>query len=199
MFQFALPFRPGSGEGPPRIVIGDANASVAEALHKTEDWPFRTAILTGPRLSGKSLFARWFEESGRGEAIDDAPQMDEHLLFHRWNRAQELEQPLLLIAGPEPWNIALPDLRSRLGAAMQLEIQPPDDNMAAELLLSLAQERSLPLGPDAAAYLVPRAPRGYAELVDLVAAIDRISLERKAAPTLAIWRAALEELHGRAG
>lgn len=33
----------------------------------------------------------------------------------------------------------------------------------------------------------------------LVAVIDRLSLERKQAATLAIWRDALEELAGRAG
>lgn len=180
-------------------MIGDSNASVAEAMHKTEDWPFYTAILTGPRSSGKSLFARWFVESGRGEAIDNAPLMDEDALFHRWNRAQEMKRPLLLVAGPAPWNIELPDLKSRLGAAMQLEIMPPDDNMAAELLLSLARERSLPLGPDAAAYLVPRALRGYEELAGLIAAIDRISLERKTPPKLAIWRAAVEEQKSKMG
>jgi hypothetical protein len=33
----------------------------------------------------------------------------------------------------------------------------------------------------------------------LVAAIDRLSLERKQAPTLAIWRDALDELSGGGG
>ena len=30
-----------------------------------------TAVLTGPSRSGKSLLARWFADSGKGEAIDD--------------------------------------------------------------------------------------------------------------------------------
>ena len=46
---------------------------------------------------------------------------------------------LLLVAGQAPWTIALPDLRSRLGAALQLEIGAPDDEMAGELILSLAK------------------------------------------------------------
>ncbi|RPF70891.1 HdaA/DnaA family protein [Aurantiacibacter spongiae] len=194
MSQFALPLT--SGGGPRRIVLGQANGQVAEALAVPETWPFGTAVLTGPRRSGKSLFARWFAQGGKGQAIDDAQRMDEADLFHRWNRAQEDGTYLLIVGGEPPWSINLPDLRSRLGAALQLDIGLPDDEMARELLLSLAEERGLPLRADAADYLVPRASRAQADLERLVAEIDRLSLERKAPPSLGIWRAALDSLHG---
>ena len=119
MSQIALPLAPG-GSGPARIVIGAANAHIAAALGAPETWPYRTAILTGPPRSGKSLLARWFAQNGpaepRAESLDDAQAMDETALFHRWNRAQEQGTALLLVGGEPPWNIALPDLRSRLGA-----------------------------------------------------------------------------------
>lgn len=194
MTQIVLSVAPAT-TGPSRIVIGAANAHVADALAHPEGWPFRTAVLTGPPRSGKSLFARWFAESG-GEAVDDAHTLDETELFHLWNRAQESSSPLLLVAGEPPWNIALPDLRSRLGAALQLEIGPLDDAMAQELLYVLAEQRGLPLGAEAADYLVPRAGRSWADLEKLVAAIDRLSLERKVPATQSIWRAALEAVHG---
>lgn len=196
MSQIALPLQRAAGAGPARIVLGTSNAHVAEALANPESWPFRTAVLTGPPGSGKSLFARWFEASGKGDAIDDAQALPEDELFHRWNRAQEEGRPLLVIGGEPPWDIALPDLKSRLGAALQLEIGQPDDAMAADLILALAEERSLPIGGEAAQYLVPRAERSYLQLARLVAEIDRLSLERKAPPTLAIWRAALEAVQG---
>ena len=195
MSQIVLPLSRAAA-GPARIVLAPANASVAEALAHPENWPFRTAVLSGPPRSGKSLFARWFAESGKGDAIDDAQRLDEAELFHRWNRAQEEGRPLLIVGGEPPWEIALADLRSRLGAALQLEIGPPDDALAEELILALAEERGLPLGQEAAAYLVPRAERSYLQLEKLVEAIDRLSLERKAPPTLAIWRAALEAVQG---
>lgn len=195
MSQIALPLHPGS-PGPSRIVVGAANAHVAEALTRPGGWPFGTAVLTGPPRSGKSLFARWFAASGRGETIDDAQALPEADLFHRWNRAQEQRTALLIVGGEPPWDIALPDLRSRLGAALQLEIGLPDDAMAEALLRTLAEQRGLPLGPDAAAYLVPRAGRSFADLERTVAAIDRLSLERKVPATQSIWRAALEAVHG---
>ena len=199
MSQIALPLQPGAS-GPPRIVVGNANAAVVDALGKAEGWPFRTAVLFGPPRSGKSLLARWFADSGAGEVIDDADGMDETELFHRWNRAQESGVPLLLVYNGDAeagWNITLPDLASRIGAALHLSIDAPDDAMLAELIALHAEQRALALGPDATAYLVPRAERSHLGAERLVAAIDRLSLERKLPPTMAIWRDALEEICGQ--
>ena len=77
MSQIVLPLSP---TGVARIVLGSANAHVAEALAMPETWPFRTAVLLGPPRSGKSLLARWFAEHG-GEAIDDAHRLPEAELF----------------------------------------------------------------------------------------------------------------------
>jgi len=196
MSQIALPLRGGPGTGPARIVLGNANAHVFEALATPENWPFRTAVLAGPPRSGKSLAARWFVEQGKGEAIDDADGLEEADLFHRWNRAQESGTPLLLVSGKAGWDIALPDLKSRLGAALHLELGQPDDELAAALIEAHAEERGLVLGEGATTYLVPRAERSFAGIEALVAAIDRIGLERKQPATLSIWREALEAVIG---
>lgn len=197
MSQIALPLHAG-GAGPSRIVVGNANATALEACAVAETWPFRTAILSGPPRCGKTLIARWFADNGLGQAIDDCDRIDETELFHRWNRAQESGTPLLLVRGATPggWQIALPDLRSRLGAALQLEIDAPDDAMLADLIAVHAEQRGLALGPDAAAYLVPRIERSHMGAERVVAAIDRLSLERKVPPGQAIWRSALETVLG---
>ena len=194
MSQIALPLGNGT-DGPSRIVVGNANAAIFEACAVAATWPFRTAIVAGPPRSGKSLIARWFAAEGLGEAIDDAGQIDETELFHRWNRAQESGTPLLLTTGGE-WQIALPDLASRLGAALHLVIGAPDDAMLGELIAVHAEQRGLALGPDAAAYLVPRCIRSHLGVEQLVQVIDRISLEKKLPPTQGLWRDALEEVLG---
>ena len=195
--QIALPLGV-ADRAPPRIVIGNANAAVVEALGRAAQWPFRTAVLTGPPRAGKSLVARWFAESGRGDSIDDADRCDEAELFHRWNRAQQSGRPLLLVssAGENGWRIALPDLASRIGAALRLEIDAPDDAMLAELIALHAEMRSFTLDDSATAYLVPRCERSHMGAEKLVAAIDRLSLERMQPPTLVVWREAIEELTG---
>jgi len=194
--QIALPLRRGPGKAPAKIVVGNANSHIFDALAAPESWPFRSAVLTGPPRSGKSLVARWFSEQGKGEAIDDADALDETELFHRWNRAQESGTPLLIVSNAEHWEIALPDLKSRLGAALQLEIGTPDDEMVAALIEAEAAERGLALAEGATTYLVPRCERSFTGIERLVAAIDRISLERKQPATLSVWRDALEAVLG---
>ena len=200
MRQLPLPLA--AGASPERIVVGSANAQVLDAFAHPETWPFRTAVLTGPPRAGKSLLARWFAQTGKGEVIDDAEGTDETELFHRWNRAQESGTPLLIVssagagAGEGGWQVALPDLASRLGGSLHLQVGEPDEVMMADLIALHAELRGFTLGEDAAAYLVPRAERSHVGVERLVAAIDRISLERKAAPTLAVWREALEEVNG---
>ena len=153
-------------------------------------------LVTGPTGSGKTLLGRWFAHAGLGETIDPADAMEETALFHRWNRAQEDGFPLLLVADGLRWDIELADLRSRMGAALQLEIGAPDDDLARDLMLSHAAQRGLAMGEGAPAYLVPRMERSYAAIEKIVAEIDRLSLERQVPATLSVWRDALEAVQG---
>ena len=209
--QIALPLPGRLATTAQRIVIGNANAAVIEALQTPERWPFRVAVLTGPTRSGKSLIGRWARVQIGAEqlpapleVIDDAEGLDETALFHRWNAVQQGGTreggALLLIANADEhcggWRIALPDLASRIGGSLQLAIQAPDDDMAGEMILAHAEQRGLSLPEGAADYLVPRTVRSFAAIEALVAAIDRISLERQTPATMSVWRAALEALHG---
>lgn len=201
--QIALPL---SARGAARrIVVGDANAAVIDALQHPERWPFHVAVLTGPPRSGKSLLARWAQglHGESLEVIDDAQGVDETALFHAWNAVQQggtREGGALLLvadAGNECfWRIALPDLASRIGGSLQLAIGAPGDAMAGDLILAHAEGRGLSLPEGAADYLVPRTERSFAAIEALVATIDRISLERQTPATMSVWRAALEALHG---
>jgi chromosomal replication initiation ATPase DnaA len=195
MSQFALPLTIGADRAA-RIVVGPSNRAAIDAFARSGEWPFRAAILTGPPRSGKSLLARWFVENGNGEAIDDADSEPEDALFHRWNRAQASATPLLLVTSRAPgaWPIALPDLASRLGAALLLEIGAPDDAMIAALIEDHASRRGLVLGEGASAWLLPRIERSHAAVEALIAEIDRLSLERKQAVTISLLREALSPI-----
>lgn len=195
MSQIALPFAPGNHDAPVRIVVGAGNRATVEALGEPARWPFRAAVLIGPPRSGKSLLARWFTREHLGEAIDDADRIAEDTVFHAWNRAQESARALLLTARPG-WAARLPDLASRLGGSLHLELVPPDDAMIAALLLAHAEQRRLLLGEGAATFLAPRIERCYDAVERIVAEIDRISLERQAPATMSIWRDALDAVQG---
>ena len=197
MRQIPLPL--GTAREAGRIVLGPSLQPVLDGLAAPARWPFGTAVLTGPSRSGKSLLAHWFAASHPGaDVIDPADLLAEDALFHRWNRAQSDARPLLLVNGCAPggWRIALPDLASRLGAALHLEIPAPDDELLAGLIEEHAARRGLTLGPDVLAYLLPRIERSHAETEALVDTIDRLSLERKAGITISMARDALVERGG---
>lgn len=193
--QIALPLPTRRADDPARIVVGNANRAAVDALADPAQWPYGTAILAGPPRSGKSLLGRWAGAQGAA-VIDGADAANETDLFHRWNRAQESGEPLLLVTDRDPWDIALADLRSRLGAALHLEIGVPDDEMVGALIAAHAEARGLALGEGALTYLVPRLERSFGAIEAVVGAIDRLSLERKAPPTLSVWRDALETVQG---
>ena len=198
MSQLALPLVGGDDADPSlRIIIGPANQAVAKALSDPAAWPFHTAVLTGPPRSGKTLLGRWFAYAHpSAQVIDGADALPQAEVFHAWNRAQESGTPLLLIPDAASWTVALPDLRSRLSAALHLAISEPDDALLSALLELHAGRRRLVLGESAATYLVPRIERSYAAAERIVAEIDRISLERKLPPARSIWREALEAVQG---
>ena len=196
MSQIALPLV--TARGAETVVLGPSLQPVLDALQAPERWPFRTAILTGPARSGKSLLARWFAESGAGEVIDGADALPEDDLFHRWNRAQADGRPLLLVSdrAPGEWKVALPDLASRLGSALLIEIGVPDDQLLAGLMAEHATRRGLVLGEAVIAYLLPRIERSHAGIELLIETLDRLSLERKSPVTISLVREALAERSG---
>jgi len=198
MSQLALPLAGGDEADPSlRIIVGPANAAAAKALSEPTSWPFHTAVLSGPPRSGKTLLGRWFAHAQpSAQLIDGVDRWDEAEVFHAWNRAQESGAPLLLIADAADWTIALPDLRSRLSAALHLVISAPDDALLSALLELHARRRRLVLDDSAATYLVPRIERSYTAAERIVAEIDRISLERKLPPGRSIWREALDAVEG---
>lgn len=194
--QLALPLLD-DGEDSSRIIVGAANEAAVEALRNPATWPFRTAVLSGPPRSGKTLLGRWFAaQHSRAQVVDEADRLPDAELFHAWNRAQERGTPLLLLTQADDWQVALPDLRSRLAAALHLRIEPPDDAMLASLIEFHAERRRLALGEGAATYLLSRIRRSHAAAEAVVAEIDRLSLQRKVPPTRSVWRDALEAVNG---
>jgi hypothetical protein len=193
MRQIALPLdelRTGSSSS---LIITEANAAVFAGLGNATSWMGRCAILTGPARSGKSLMARYFAGQG-GTVIDDAETSGAEVLFNAWNRAQEGEAPLLLISRwrPADWNIALPDLRSRLGAALLLEISPPDDELIEQLLQKQLADRGAAISVDALSYVKRRIERSYAAIEAFARAANALALADNAPVNLALVKRILE-------
>jgi hypothetical protein len=193
MSQFALPLDWPEPESEGDFLAGEANAAALHHLNNWALWPVMATVLTGPRKSGRSLLARRFVARSGGTMIDDADRVAEETLFHAWNRAQAERRPLLLIADAPPptWQIALPDLRSRIGATPKLAVAQPDDALAAAIIEKLLGARGLATPPEVLSYLVPRIPRSYVAIQNLVDMIDDTALARRSRLTVPLARSAL--------
>ncbi len=202
---FDLPQKPGMGRED--FFVTEANRA---ALEMVDAWPAGEErspllVLTGPAGSGKShLAAIWRERTSALLAtprdvvaenlpallsagrlvIEDMPgdALDETAMFHLVNMARENGAAVLLASRefPSRWDIALPDLRSRLKAAQVAELGPPDDALLRAVLVKLFTDRQLKVGEGVISYMLSRMERSLAAARELVEEIDRRALEEKA-------------------
>lgn len=163
-------------------------------------WPGQRLLLLGPSGSGKTHLAHiWAEDAGAIWATpkslnDRLPDIaaDAHVLvdgahkvagqaeaalFHLYNRLTP--HGYLLLTAPTPprdWQLALPDLLSRVQAMAVARLEPPDDALLAAVLVKLLGDRQVTAPANLIPYLLPRIERTIAAARALVAALDAHSL-----------------------
>lgn len=116
----------------------------------------------------------------------------ERALFNLYNEADAAGARLLFSGRAGPAGIRLPDLRSRLSAALTLSLAVPDDALRREVLARRARELGIALGGDTLDYILARQPRDLGSLTALVTALDRYALTAKRRVTIALVREFLE-------
>jgi chromosomal replication initiation ATPase DnaA len=191
--QIALPLAWPADPRADEFLVTDSNARAAHLLEHWAAWPVMTAVLAGPRKSGRSLLARIFVAKTGGAMIDDAEQRPETELFHAWNRAQATRRPLVLVADAPPpeWAVELPDLRSRLAASPVARIGPPDDALVEALLRRQFLRRGLDAREELIAWLGPRIERSHIAVMRTVDVLDQEVLERRRRLTVSLAREVL--------
>lgn len=109
----------------------------------------------------------------------------EEALFHLHNRLLGAGGTLLVTGedAPSRWNIRLPDLASRLGAAEVAKLEAPDDVLLSVVLVKQFADRQLVVSPDLIEYLLPRIDRSFASAKATVLALDRAGLSKRRAIT----------------
>lgn len=181
MSQLALPLAWPADPSDDAFLVGPSNQHAVRVLEDWAAWPVRTGLLVGPRKSGRSLLARIFARKSGGVVMDGAQRVLEDALFHAWNRAQAANRPLLLVAdeGPPAWDIALPDLRSRIAASPVAEIEPPDDALVRALFERELARRGLDARPELVDWIAARIERSHVAVLRAVDAIDARAMERR--------------------
>ncbi|GAB6051426.1 regulatory inactivation of DnaA Hda protein [Magnetospira thiophila] len=204
------------------FLVAPCNREAVGWLDRWPDWPAPALILHGPAGCGKTHLASLFlrRTGGRELVLAEATpetavalleqvpvlfceipetvlgSTAERCLLHAYNTARDLNRHLLLTArrAALSWGVALPDLRSRLLGAPAAAIKAPDDPLLTALLVKLLADRHLKVEEGVLHYLLPRMERSFQGAADLVAALDRESLARKKAVTLALARQVLQDL-----
>lgn len=204
--QLTFDWPTGVALGAQDFFVAEANRAAYAMVDDPARWPQGKLVVTGPQGSGKSHLARVF--AARQEAtilqaealpadlhprtaavvedMDRLPRAAEEAMFHLHNHMAAHRLPLLMTARslPARWDIALPDLASRMQATTPATIDAPDDALLQALLMKLFADRQLTLSPDVAAYLLPRIERSFAGAQRIVADLDDAALAEKRAITV---------------
>lgn len=190
--QFALPLDWPKIDDSGRFILAEANREAFEHLRAWSLWPVKATILAGPRRSGRTMLARAFVERVGGRLFDDCEQHLEEELFHAWNAAQDSGRPVVFVTGDRhPWEIALPDLRTRIAITPRVAILDPDDTLFERLVTLHFADRGLALPAESLRYLVQRVHRDYWTAERVVEAVDRFAIADRARLSVPTVRRAL--------
>ena len=99
-------------------------------------------------------------------------------------------------APPARWGIALPDLRSRMNAAISVEISLPTDALIAALLVKVFADRQLQVSSDVIMYAASRMERSFLAVQQIVENADRMALASKKKITVNLMKQVLKNLEG---
>lgn len=190
--QMRLPLMREAGAG--TFVRSSSNAYAVDALAAWPDRAGQVMAVCGPAGCGKShLAAIWAERvgaiplngaeaahadplelEGRPVLLDIAQDAEDETLFHLINLAQHDGGALLMVSRPSPrrWQVAVPDLRSRLDAVRVVAMEAPDDAILSAILSARFAERSIAPGDGVIDYLVKRIDRSAAAAAAVVGRLD---------------------------
>jgi chromosomal replication initiation ATPase DnaA len=183
--------------------VSAANSEAVAAIENWRLWPLNKLVLAGPAGAGKSHLSQiwagmldidvfraqddWDIEDIDGAAcVEDLQEIAgnraiEEKLFHLHNLQAQKGMPFLMTGRgvPRDWNIALPDLASRIMGSHLVQLGAPDDTLLAAVLLKQLADRQVQIEPGVVDYILRRAERSFARMRVLVVLLDQKSLQLK--------------------
>ncbi len=205
------------------FLVADCNREAINWIDKWPNWPTPVVVIYGPAGSGKShlatVFSTYsgamkisvneFERTASNvvcdliiEDVDGILSADqEEPLLHIYNAAKEASHRILMTATTPParWGIALPDLRSRMNAAISVEIGLPTDALIAALLVKVFADRQLQVSSNVITYAASRMERSFLAVQKIVENADSMALASKKKITVNLMKQVLKNVEGSGG
>lgn len=193
--------------------IAPSNQIAVDMIDAWQSWQPPVLLLLGAKGSGKTHLAHvWQAQSGAVSFYDDpegaaafvfADDIDKKIAsmseanfltaLNTILHSRQGERGLLLTASKLEWwaAVQLPDLRSRLSSIPCAEIQPPDEQILAAVLVKLFSDRQLQVSDSLIQFLLLRIERSFEALVSIVEKLDRESAKQNKPITTALARSVL--------
>lgn len=216
MSQLPLELPHRASYGREDFLVSASNEAAVAWLDRWPEWPAPGLAVHGPAGCGKTHLAHVFEARAQARLIrpadleragaaglpgaerawvlDEAPPVPERPLLHLYNSLAEQGGHLLIVSrlAPARWGIGLADLASRLTALPAVRIEPPDDRLMEAVMVKLFADRQVAVAPGVVAFLTARLERSFAAVQKVVETLDRESLARHRAVSLALAREVVE-------
>lgn len=199
MQQLLLDIRPAARPTLDNFIPGP-NRELLDHLRKwLEGETAETALyIWGPPGSGKTHLLDALAAEAPGIAVfDDIGALDEAAqiaAFDAYNRARAAGQRFVAAGENAPAGLKLrEDLRTRLGWGLVYRLHPLSDADMQAALVKHALDLGFDLDPAIAAWLLTRASRNLGQLLQIVEALDRYSLEHKRRITLPLLKEILPQ------
>jgi chromosomal replication initiation ATPase DnaA len=158
------------------FVLSPSNEAIVARIRDFTAWPSPIFALFGPHGCGKThIGTAWAAEHPEAVFIDNAEGYEEIELFSHINRALTGQvQALLMSARKHPWlwEVALPDLRSRLDNTPAFELPEADDQLLGDIVRGLFASHGRQVSRDLVDYMISRSERTVSALERHVAALE---------------------------
>lgn len=216
--QLALNLRHCAAMSREDFLVSPSNQDAVAWIDRWPQWPGHALVLVGPPGCGKTHLGHVWQRHAEAKpyqrdlladysALDvpvfvdkvDDPAQDEEL-FHVFNAVVAAGGFVLFASrtAPARWENRLPDLKSRLAAVPNIQIQAPDTSLIAAIMMKMFADEQMDVGADVLDYLVNRMERSFESARTLAERLNNASLATQRGITIPLAREVFDMLDSEA-